>query len=353
MKIYPTLKQLRNDLLIATLILFLLSGCSFFYMIRMPNVSFQGLPPTLTPAEQELLSNLKSHVSVLAGDSRGRNYYFNNSLIPSQNYILEHFQVSGHPVSLQEYRAEGGFYSGNAELTTDPKAGESYANIEVEFLGISQPAEIIIVGAHYDSIMASPGANDNASGVAALLELARLWRGQTFAKTVRLVAFVNEEPPFFKTAAMGSLVYANRCAAKGENIIGMIALETIGYFTDTPGSQHYPPLLNLFYPDQGNFIGFVSNLSSRAFLQQTLAIFRQQATIPSEGAVLPAFIPGIDWSDHWSFGQHGYPAIMITDTAPYRYPYYHTRHDTPEKINYEKMTRVVKGVQRVVEVLGR
>lgn len=293
----------------------------------------QRLP--LNPTEQESLAHLEFHIKSLASDARGRNHYLGNTLIPARTYITEQFQAAGYEVLFQEYSF----------------ANITYANIEVELLGNEHPDEIIVIGAHYDSVIHSPGANDNASGVAAVLEIARLLKRQPLSRTVRLVAFVNEEPPFFQTEAMGSFVYAKRSAASKENIVAMFTLETIGYFSDEPGSQTYPPLVSYFYPDSGNFIAFVSNLNSRQLLQQSIRIFKEQATIPAESAALPAVIPGVDWSDQWSFWQCGYPGIMITDTALYRYPYYHTPQDTPDKIDYENMTRVVIGVHKMIERL--
>jgi len=151
------------------------------------------------------------------------------------------------------------------------------------------------------------------------------------------------------TGNMGSYVYAKKIAEDKENIIAMFSLETIGYFSDETGSQHYPPFFNLFYPKKGNFIAFVSNLGSRGLVTKSIRSFREHSTFPSEGIAAPAFIPGISWSDHWSFWEHGYPAIMITDTAPYRYPAYHTSEDTPDKVDYEKMVYVVKGIEKMIQ----
>ncbi len=350
MKIFPTFQGFINNMLIILCIILILLGGLWFYMIRMPNVSFQGKASPLNPAEREILSNLKSHVTFLAQQERNR-----YNLAFSKNYIIEQFRSYGYQVSLQKYQAFVEMYSHlDAELLSQyQNLDETYVNIEVELLGKDKPEEIIILGAHYDSVPGSPGANDNASGVAGILEIARLLHGQALSRTVRFITFVNEEPPFFQTDAMGSLVYAKRAAEKSDNIIGMITLETIGYFRDEPGSQQYPlPIISYFYPNRGNFIAFVGNLSSRQLLQQAIDIFRKNATIPSEGAALPAVIPGVGWSDHWSFWQYAYPAIMITDTAPYRYPHYHKRQDTPDKINYEKMTRVIMGVQKMLEGLA-
>src|SRR5205814_10011080 len=207
------------------------------------------------------------------------------------------------------------------------------------------PPPIVIIGGHYHSVFGSSGSNDNGTGVAATLALARRFAEKqlelrltpTHYKTLRFVAFVNEEPPYFLSGEMGSEVYARRCKERGDKIYAMISLETIGYFSDAPNSQTYPsPDLGMFYPKVGNFIGFVSNVHSRALLRRVITLFRENAKIPSEGASLPAFIRGVSWSDQWSFWQHGYPAIMVTDTAPFRYPYYHSSSDTPDKLDYDR-----------------
>jgi len=230
--------------------------------------------------------------------------------------------------------------------------GQPCHNIESEIPG-NQP-EIIVIGAHYDSVFGSPGANDNGTGVAATLALAQRFATAKPKRTLRFVAFVNEEPPYFLSGEMGSLVYARRCKERGDKIPAMISLETIGYFSDTPNSQTYPsPGLGVFYPKVGNFIGFVSNVKSRALLRRVIALFRKNAKIPAEGASLPAFIPGVSWSDQWSFWQHGYPAIMVTDTAPFRYPYYHSSNDTPDKLDYDRFTLVVSGMEKVIRDLDK
>ena len=221
-----------------------------------------------------------------------------------------------------------------------------------EVRGTELPDEIIVVGAHYDSVAGTVGANDNASGVAATLVLARSFARLPRAKTLRFVAFANEEPPFFKTSGMGSRVYSAACRKRAENIAAMLSLETIGYYTDRDGTQKYPFPLSLAYPSTGNFIAFVGNLSSRSLVHQAIAAFRKHAKFPSEGAALPSFIPGIDWSDHEAFWRVGYPALMVTDTALFRYPHYHTPADTPDKIDFDRLTLVVTGLRSVVADLA-
>src|SRR5262249_8173894 len=198
-------------------------------------------------------------------------------------------------------------------------------------------AEGVVMVACDDRVCVARGENDTGRGVAAVLALARRFAGKAGQRTLRFAAFVNEEPPYFLSSQMGSYVYAQRCKQRGDRIIAMISLETIGYFSDAPNSQSYPaPGLGAFYPKIGNFIGFVGNVGSRGLLRRTISIFRRQKKIPSQGAALPGFIPGVSWSDQWSFWQHGYPAIMITDTAPFRYPHYHLSTDTPDKLDYDR-----------------
>jgi Zn-dependent M28 family amino/carboxypeptidase len=211
------------------------------------------------------------------------------------------------------------------------------------------PDQIIIVGAHYDSVLGSPGANDNGSGVASLLEISRLLAGKKPARTVRLVAFTNEEPPWLD---MGSRVYASRSRGRKENIVGMLSLETMGYYSEAPNSQEYPFPFSFFYPHTANFIGFVGNIRSRHLVRLSLATFRNTTQFPSEGTAAPGWITGIGWSDHWSFWREGFRAIMVTDTAFFRYDPYHTRKDTPEKIDYDRLARVTKGLAEVVVELA-
>jgi len=151
---------------------------------------------------------------------------------------------------------------------------------------------------------------------------------------------------------MGSLVYANAARVRRERIVGMVALETMGYFSDQPGSQQYPGPVGTLYPDVGNFIGFVSNLASARLLMKARRAFRRRTSFPLQSAALPDAIPGVGWSDHWSFWQAGYPALMVTDTAPFRYPWYHTAEDTPEKLDYERLGQVVDGIEGVIEALA-
>lgn len=287
-------------------------------------------------SEAALPARLRGHVQQLADGVGPRHLGRGDSLAAAAAYIEASLAGFGYRVASQRFEADG----------------RPVRNLEVELAGTNRRDEIVVVGAHYDSVPGSPGANDNGSGVAALLEIARLSAGRPPLRTLRFVAFVNEEAPYFGSDGMGSLAYARRSKARGERIVAMLSLETLGYYSDAPGSQTYPPPLAAFYPSTGNFIGFVSNLGSRSLLRDAVASFRRHSDFPAESVAAPEAIPGIGWSDHWAFWQQGYPAIMITDTAPYRYPQYHTPRDTPEIIDYGRLAQVTAGLAAVVADLA-
>lgn len=181
-----------------------------------------------------------------------------------------------------------------------------------------------------------------------MLSLARRFAGVKSARTLRFVAFVNEEPPYFWHSEMGSLVYARKCRELGDPIAAMLSIESVGFYSTLPGSQQYPAGLSAVYPSEGNFVAFVGNLGSRPLVNDSLAEFRHTGTLPSIGAALPAAIEGVGWSDHWSFWQEGFQAIEITDTAPFRNPYYHTPQDTPDRLNYDYLARFAWAMREVV-----
>jgi len=305
-------------------------------MIFMPGNSWSKPVPPLSTEELLIQDNLKRHVEMLAEQIGERNVWQAEALAAAALYIRTTLEQQGYQVDIQSFNSEG----------------QIVQNIEVELPGATAPQEIAVVGAHYDSVPDGPGANDNASGIAALLEIARLMAGKTHARTLRLVAFVNEEQPFSSGEQMGSRVYAERSRQHGEQIKAMVSLETIGYFTDQAASQHYPFPFNYFYPDTGNFIGFVGNLSSWSLVRQSLGAFRASTAFPSEGVAAPSWIRGVGWSDHASFWQAGYPAIMITDTAMFRYQHYHKETDTADKLDYRSLARVTRGLVDVAAELA-
>ena len=170
---------------------------------------------------------------------------------------------------------------------------------------------------------------------------------------MRFVAFVNEEPPFFTSKQMGSMVYAKAARDRGDDIRLMVSLEMLGFYSDRPGSQSYPPFLRFFYPDRADFVAIVSNLSSRKPLRQLVHAFRDHSDFPVESLAAFESVPGLGWSDQFSFWRQGFPAVMVTDTAFYRYPYYHTALDTPDKVCYGPMTRVVEALRNAIAAMAR
>lgn len=307
--------------------------------VRMPGESYAGPLEPLDDDARAVRLALERDVRMLAVDIGERNVARPDGLRKAARFVENSLVDSALPVGVQSYIVEG----------------VHCRNLEVELPGRERPNEIVLVGAHYDSVIGTPGADDNASGTAALLQLvARLRRlAAPHPRTVRFVAFVNEEPPHYRTADMGSLRYAKRARERGDRIVAMLSLETIGYYSDAEGSQKYPPPLGFFYPSRGNFIGFVGDRSSKGLVRRVVGSFRGSTRFPSEGAAMPAALPGIGWSDHWSFWQERYPAVMVTDTAPFRNPHYHQPTDTPDKLDYDRMARVVLGIERVIADLAR
>lgn len=316
---------------LALLILVVLPIALVLWMTAVPGRSHAGPLPPLDAGQQQIATNLEAHVRAIA--SKPHNIEHPAALEFAALHIEDALTDMGYAIHRQPLGQDGS--DRNIEVVIDPAV---------------PTAQTLVIGAHYDSAYDAPGANDNATGTAGVIELARLLadlRGKS-ALRIRLVLFVNEEPPNFQTASMGSLVYAERLKQTREPVMGMLCLETLGYYSDQPRSQHYPAPLDLLYPSTGNFVAFVGLTSSRSFVRKTVGAFRAQAAFPSVGGTAPGIVTGIDWSDHWSFEQVGIPAVMITDTAIFRYPWYHTRGDTPDKVNYAKLARVVSGLERVV-----
>ncbi|MFN8609015.1 MAG: M28 family peptidase [Vulcanimicrobiota bacterium] len=314
---------------------------SFVYCLVLPGRSWSG---GLPPAEAGLAHSLRAKVEFMTREIGERNHYTYEA------------QKSGRPAQLEMAAnwIEGELKDCDCSVIRDAyeisPQEPKFCNVVATRAGSASPSEIVVIGAHYDSIPGTPGADDNASGVAILLELARLYQGG--ARTVRFVAFTNEEPHYFQTEQMGSLVYARACRQANDNIVAMLSLETLGYYRTEPGTQKYPFPLGLLYPDTGDFVGFVSNLPSRSLNHRVISTFRRTTRFPSQGACLPELIPGVSWSDHWSFGQVGYPSVMVTDTAPFRNPNYHQATDTSDTLDYERMARVTLGLKSVLEDLA-
>jgi hypothetical protein len=315
-------------------ILVAIAAISVALMTRMPGRPHRGALPPLTPAQEALSLVLRRHVETLAAAPRT---IYGPELEAAAAYIEGRFAAAGLRTRRQSYVMDG----------------MRCANIEAEVPGTSKAAELVIVGAHYDSVDEGPGADDNASGVAALLELARRFANRHPARTIRFVAFVNEEPPYFKSEAMGSWRYAEELRQQRASITAMLSLEAIGYYDARDGAQQYPPPLSALYPSGGDFIAFVGNVRSMSLVRRCSATFRRHAAFPSEGAALPELIAEAGWSDQWPFWRHGWKALMVSDTALFRNPHYHRPSDLPETLDYPRMARVVEGLEAVVADLGQ
>lgn len=312
----------------------------YWYMLGMPGRSHTGPLPRLTSEEQSMAASLRSHVEAIA--SRPHNTHYSEELEASARQIEAKLGALGFAPKAQRFRAHGVDVR-NIEIVIDPTAASPDRS----------QISTLVVGAHYDSAGNAPGANDNGSGVAALIEIARLLKAHTMTRTrLRLVFFVNEEPPHFKTETMGSLVYAKALARSGETVRAMLALETLGSYFDHPNSQKYPPPLGLMLPKTGNFVAIVGTLETRPLVAEITRHFREAVAFPSIGGVAPGVLPGITWSDHWAFGQIGVPSVMITDTALFRYPHYHLPSDTPDKLDYERLARVTSGLAKVIQAMA-
>jgi len=278
------------------------------------------IPPMIGAPE------LKEYVQTLCFDFAPRDFQHPDNLFRAADYIREQFERSGAKVEEQAYEAQE----------------NQYKNVIAQY-GPDSPS-VIIIGAHYDTIVGTPGADDNASGVAGLLALADLFSNISFTSRVILAAYVLEEPPFFTTDLMGSVVHARALKAQKVDVKLMICFEMIGHFSDEPASQQFPvPFFKFYYPTTGSFIGIVDRLFSRQ-AGRMKRWMRSATGLPVYSINGPRWLPGIDWSDHMNFWDCGYPAVMITDTAFYRNQSYHLPHDTPDTLDYERMAQVIQGV---------
>jgi hypothetical protein len=303
-------------------------------MFYMPGRSYSGELPPLAGAA--LAEELKRDVTTLAVTIGPRNLRRPKKLEAAAKFIEDELVRAGYEVRRQTYQVER----------------VDCWNLEADIKGAVKPDEIVLVGAHYDCYGTTPGADDNASGIAALLALARRFAQTRPERTLRFVAFTNEEPPYFQHSTMGSLVYARRCRERNENLSCVLSLETMGYYSDEEDSQQYPAPLDLIYPSKGNFIGVVGNVASRPMVHAVVGSLRKHIEFPSQGGAVPGVVPGVGWSDHWSFWQEGYQAVMITDTAIFRNPHYHQTTDTPDTLDYDHLARVVIGLEGVLREMS-
>ncbi len=300
----------------------------------------------MAPAESrpeshpELAERLRRHVDRLAGLIGPRHIGRFGALDSAASLIEHELSESGYAVQRQPYRVH------NVEV----------ANLIAETPGTMSEAGILILGAHYDTVEASPGADDNGSAVAVMLETARLLRGRQFKRTIRFVAFACEEPPHFYTGDMGSQIYARACRRRGERIVGMLCLEMVGYYTDQPGTQQVPQgiprFLRTAFPRRGNFLAAVGNFRSWRLAWSFRRGFKKATRFPLFSIVLPESVPAIRLSDNSSFWDQGYPALILTDTSFLRNPHYHLPTDTPDTLDYPRMVQVTLGVAGAIARLA-
>lgn len=290
-------------------------------------------PFSTADAETRLYGHVH-HLSVTIGS---RSVYEYDRLERAKAYILSVLEELGLPVDRQTFDYEG----------------MPYHNLIVTIGGHERREETVIIGAHYDTTEGTPGADDNASGVAVLLELCRALKDFRPERTLKLIFFTLEEPPTFGTSRMGSYVYASEAQKRGEQVHGMISLEMVGYYDDREGSQAFPlPGMGAMFSNRGNFIGVVGNLPSRELVASVANALKRASPLPVESLAAPAFVPGISFSDHGSFWKTGYRAVMITDTAFYRNPNYHTAMDTIETLRFDRMADLLRAMVHVAHTLA-
>ncbi|HEX4949108.1 MAG TPA: M28 family peptidase [Blastocatellia bacterium] len=325
-------RRLRKWLVIANLVLWSVVALALF------SITQPMFVPMLNSESQFSVSaeRLKTHVQTLSETFAPRDYTNVVNLDRTAAYIKHEFEQTNGRVSEQPYKVNG----------------ESYRNVIARFG--KETNERIVIGAHYDVCQPLPGADDNASGVAGLIELAHLFGKSELPMTVELVAYTLEEPPFFRSEAMGSAVHVAVLKQQGIAVRAMLSLEMIGYFSDEPGSQKFPnPILKLLYPSRGNFIAIVGNFGQIGLVRKVKRAMRAAALLPVHSINAPGWLPGIDFSDHLNYWRQGYPAVMITDTSFYRNENYHTAQDTLEKLDYNRMAKVVQAVYGAILDLSR
>jgi hypothetical protein len=299
------------------------------------DIARRPLPHHETPPKNSAASRLEARVRKLAGEIGRRNYEHASALNAAAEYIRRELTSAGYAVQEQPYSVRP---PGTA-------IGSPMRNLIAVLPAGAANAPVLVIGAHYDTAPNTPGADDNASGIAILIELAQRLKDLKGNVEIRFVAFSTEEPPFFGTPQMGSAWNAHALKAEGRPVAGMVSLEMLGYYDESKGSQKYPPGLSLFFPDRGNFVGAVSNLRSRKFLSNVTQGYAPPLGTPMVKAGLPEWIGEIGLSDHKCYWNEGFPAVMITDTAFLRYAHYHGPTDTPEKLDYVRMADVTVGLE--------
>lgn len=322
-------RPLRHRILLACLrvgaIIFIILLCTWLYLAQ---PGFSKNSPAIKHADAERLSRV---VKTLSVDFYPRNYRETENLSRAATYIYDHFKQAGGSPEFQDFKARGRDYK-NIRCLFGPTKGKR-----------------LIIGAHYDSYDKTPGADDNASGIAGVIELAYLLSGESLSFPIELVAFPLEEPPFFAGQNMGSSHHARQLKADNTAVRGVIILEMIGYFSDKANSQHFPsPLLKCIYPDKGNFVAVAGSLRDRSLAKKVKTGMKGSTSLPVYSINAPRKIPGVDFSDHRNYWPYGWEAVMITDTAFYRNPNYHQLSDTWETLDYQRMAEVISSLHNMI-----
>ena len=307
----------------------LILGVALWALVTQPTLSAEKVPPGSVPAVDP--ARLEVHVRMLSEEFFPRNEGHPENLDRVAAYIRKEFEQANGGVSYQSYDVQG----------------KTYHNV-IALFG-ADTKERIVVGAHYDAFEELPGADDNASGVAGLIELAYLLGNTSLPMPVELVAYTLEEPPHFRTGNAGSAVHAASLKKEGVPVRIMLSLEMIGFFSDADNSQGFPlSILKLFYPTRGDFITVVGKFDQALTVRRVKIAMSRGSALPVYSINAPTFVPGIDWSDHLNYWEKGYKAVMITDTSSNRNLNYHTPYDTPDTLDYERMAMVVRGTHAVV-----
>ena len=290
-----------------------------------------GRASELATVERDLRADVL-HLSVEIGERNLRDDVRHAALQRAGAWIRERWESQGYAVREQAFSVKG----------------RPVSNLEIEIPGHRLPGEIVVVSAQHDTLPGSPGANNNASGEAVLLQLSAMLRGSRPDRTIRLVSFTTEEDPWFGTDDMGSRHYARRCRERGEDVRAMLALDSIGYYRQEPGTQRLPFPFSVLYPDRGNFLAFIGNIPSRPSVVTATRGFHKGSAFPIEAGLAPEWVEGVTWSDHASFWRYGYPGIQVTDTGGYRSPHHTLPSDTAEKLDYAALARLTFGMHGAV-----
>lgn len=308
-----------------------------FYVSSMPGKSSPLSSTVMTEEEADIAQRLRDECTMLAHQIGQRSTIKHSAADQAREYIGQRLTRSAlRPVE-----------------TMFSSRGEQAVNIEAVSEGTSAKDEVLVVGAHYDTSSYTPGANDNASGVAMLLQIARLVDMKPHDRTVAFVFFERGSARFASTDHTGSFAWARKAQQENKKIVGMISIDSVGLYFDEPGTQGGPFPLSLFYPDQGNFLMFAGDFGSRQLVQACVQNFRSQAGFPCEGLTLPEFLPWLAHSDHYAFRQHDWPALLVTDTGPLRNTEHGQMTDTPDRLNYNRMARATVRMVKLIEYLAR